>query len=97
MQASLFGYVEMDYPLAPKEQAEAYEKKTAEVEAQDCAFAPEDSRAGGAVSLEAGCRRSTRSIPENVQHAIAIPEDKRTPGEALLADQVIRTTSVSSG
>ena len=31
-----------------------------------------------------------------MQRAIAIPEDKRTPGEALLAGQVIRTTSVSS-
>ena len=33
LQASLFGYVETDYPLAPKEQAEAYEKKIAEIEA----------------------------------------------------------------
>ena len=34
MQASLFGYVETDYPLASKEQAEANEKKTAEIDAQ---------------------------------------------------------------
>ena len=27
MQASLFGYVEADYPLASKEQAEAYRKE----------------------------------------------------------------------
>ncbi len=54
MQASLFGYVETDYPLAPKEQAEAHEKKTAEIEAQDCAFAAEDPTARRAVSLEAG-------------------------------------------
>ena len=32
-----------------------------------------------------------------MQHAIATPEEQRTPGEALLASQVIRTTSVSSG
>src|SRR6202023_1173159 len=32
----------------------------------------------------------------NVQRAIAVPEAQRTAGEALLAGQVIRTTSVSS-
>jgi len=37
-----------------------------------------------------------KKYPANVQRAIAIPEDKRTPGEALLANQVIRTTSASS-
>src|SRR2546425_9988132 len=37
-----------------------------------------------------------KKFPANVQRAIAIPEDKRTPGETLLANQVIRTTTVGS-
>ncbi len=37
-----------------------------------------------------------KKFPDNIQRAIATPEDKRTPGEKLLASQVIRTTSVTS-
>ena len=34
MQASLFGYVETPYPLAPKEQVDAHDKKVAEIDAK---------------------------------------------------------------
>src|SRR5437762_5882611 len=34
MQASLFGYVETDYPLAPKEDVEAHERKNAGIDAK---------------------------------------------------------------
>jgi hypothetical protein len=37
-----------------------------------------------------------KEFPENVQVAIRTPEAQRTPGQALLAAQVIRTTDVSS-
>src|SRR5205823_13068883 len=37
-----------------------------------------------------------KKYPDNVQRAIAIPEEKRTPGEQLLAGQVIRTTSATN-
>ncbi|HLK69241.1 MAG TPA: PSD1 and planctomycete cytochrome C domain-containing protein [Bryobacteraceae bacterium] len=95
MQASLFGYVETDYPLAPREQVEAYEKKTAEIEAQ---IAPLRQKVR---QIEEPYRarlaqEKYKNYPQNVQRAIAIPEEKRTPGEALLAGQVIRTTSVSN-
>ena len=63
MQASLFGYVETDYPLAPKEQAEAYEKKTAEIDAQVAPSAAAGPPARRALSRSAWRRRSTRSIP----------------------------------
>ena len=95
MQASLFGYVETDYPLAPKDVAEAHRKKNVEL---DAAIAPMRQRIR---QLEEPYRANLaqekyKKYPANVQRAIAIPEDKRTPGEALLAGQVIRTTSVSS-
>jgi mono/diheme cytochrome c family protein len=94
MQASLFGYVEMDYPLAPKEQVEAFERKNAEINAkvaplrQQVRLIDEPYRARLA-------QEKYKKYPPNVQRAIAIPEAQRTPGEALLAGQVIRTTSVS--
>lgn len=95
MQASLFGYVEADYPLAPKEQAEAYEKKTAELDAK---IAPLRQRIREIDEPYRSrlAQEKYKKYPANVQRAIAIPEGERTPGEALLAGQVIRTTSVSS-
>ena len=30
-QASIFGYVELDYPLGPREQADAYMRKITEI------------------------------------------------------------------
>src|ERR1035441_9307559 len=96
MQASLFGYVEVDHPLTSPEEAAAYEKKTAEVNAR-------------VIEVKAKLREleqpykdrllpaKYRKFPQNVQAAIATPIPQRTPGQALLADQVIRTVSVSSG
>ena len=95
MQASLFGYVETDYPLAPKDQVEAYEKKTAEIDKQ---VAPlrQEMRQIEEPYRQRLAQEKYKKYPPNVQRAIAVPEDRRTPGEALLAEQVIRTTSVSS-
>ena len=95
MEATLFGYVETDYPLAPKEQVEAHARKNAELDAK---IAPLRQKIR---ELEEPYRAKLaeekyKKYPANVQRAIAIPEAQRTPGEALLAGQVIRTTSVSS-
>ncbi|HEY2016756.1 MAG TPA: DUF1549 domain-containing protein, partial [Bryobacteraceae bacterium] len=95
MQASLFGYVETDYPLASKEQAAAFASKTVEIDAK---VAPlrQSVRQVEEPYRSRLVQEKYKRYPENVQRAIAVPEEKRTPGEALLAGQVIRTTSVSS-
>ena len=95
MQASLFGYVETDFPLTSREQAEAYEKKVAAVEAKIAPLKLQIRDIEEPYRLKLA-QQKYKKYPANVQRAIAIPEDKRTPGEALLANQVIRTTSVSS-
>ena len=94
MQASLFGAVEVDFPLASPEETRAYREKTAEIDAR-----LNDVRKKIRV-LEQPYRDALlpakyKRFPQNVQDAIAIPEDKRTPGQELLAMQVIRTVSVS--
>ena len=94
MQASLFGYVEVDHPLTSRETADAYEKKKAEIDARVNAVRQslrELERPYRDQLLPAKYKR----FPQNVQDAIATPEDKRTPGQVLLASQVIRTVSVS--
>jgi hypothetical protein len=95
LEASLNGYVETDYPLAPKDQVEAYEKKVAEINAQ---VAPlrQAIRQLEEPYRQRLAQEKYKKYPANVQRAIAIPEAGRTPGEALLAAQVIQTTSVSS-
>ncbi|MBI1786676.1 MAG: PSD1 domain-containing protein [Acidobacteria bacterium] len=95
LQASLFGYVEVDHPLTSREEAEAYEKKVAGIEAR---LSPLKQRVR---EVEQPYRNTLaqekyKKYPRNVQEAIATPEEKRTPGQVLLANQVIRTTSVSS-
>ena len=95
MQASLFGYVETDYPLAPKEQVEAHARKDAELDARLAPLRKQLSDLEGPYRARLA-QEKYKKYPENVQRAIAIPEARRTPGEALLAGQVIRTTTVSS-
>ena len=95
MQASLFGYVETDYPLASKEEAEAHEKKTAEIDAKIAPLRQRVRQIDEPYRTKLA-QEKYKKYPANVQQAIAVPEEKRTPGEALLAGQVIRTTSVSS-
>jgi hypothetical protein len=95
MEASLFGYVETDYPLAPKEQVEANREKNAEIDAKIAPLRQQIRELEEPYRAQLAAEKY-KKYPENVQRAIAVPEDKRTPGEALLAGQVIRTTSVAS-
>ncbi|MGH9631357.1 MAG: PSD1 and planctomycete cytochrome C domain-containing protein, partial [Bryobacteraceae bacterium] len=95
LQALLFGYVEVNHPLVPPEEAASYEKELAAVTERI------DTLRQQVKKIEQPYRdillpEKYKKFPENVQAAIATPEDKRTPGQALLASQVIRTVGVSS-
>ncbi|MBL8216794.1 MAG: PSD1 domain-containing protein [Bryobacterales bacterium] len=95
LQTSLFSYVEVDHPLVPKEQADAYYRQQAEVDAKIAPLRQAIAAIEDPYKLELVKLKYTR-FPQNVQDAIATPEDKRTEGQTLLANQVIRTTRVSS-
>ena len=82
-------------PLAPKAEAEAYQTKTAEIDGQIGPLKQQIRQVEEPYRTRLA-QAKYKKYPENIQRAIAIPEEKRTPGEALLAGQVIRTTSVSS-
>jgi hypothetical protein len=94
MQASLFGYVETDYPLASKEQVAEFDRKTAEINARIAPLKQQIRQLDEPYRARI-VQEKYRKYPENVQRAIAIPEDKRTSGEVLLAGQVIRTTTAT--
>src|SRR6185437_2703555 len=94
LQASLWGAVEVDTPLVPKAQADEWTKQNAAVDARITELKLQLK------TLEKPYRDQIlpgkyKRFPQNIQEAIATPEDKRTPGQALLASQVIRTVNVS--
>ena len=95
MQASLFGYVEVDHPLTSPEKAREYEERLSAVTTRI-------NEVRGKIRLleqpyrEVLLVEKYKKFPTNVQTAIATPESQRTPGQVLLANQVVRTVSVSS-
>jgi hypothetical protein len=95
LKASLWGYVEVDHPLVPRDQAEKWQKQSEAVEAE--------LKAAKLALAELEKPYKDRLLPSRlerfpqaVRDAIATPEEQRTPGQVLLANQVLRTTSVSS-
>jgi hypothetical protein len=95
LQASLFGYVETLYPLVPKEQADAYDKKVAEVNAKQAPFRAEIRKLEAPYRERLRLEAIKRNFPLNVQQAVAKPEAERTEGEKLLADQVLKSAVIS--
>jgi hypothetical protein len=89
LEAAIFGYVETEVPLAPPEEAEAYAKATKEIDAKVAVVKKQIS------AIEAPYREKLRAeyirktFPEHVQRAVFKAEAERTPGEQLLAAQVL--------
>jgi len=88
LQAAIFGYVETTYPLVSKQEADAYTKKVAEIDATIKPLRDQIAK------IEAPYREKLKAealkkFPENVQQAVAKSPGERTPGEALLAQQII--------
>ena len=89
MQASIFGYVEIDYPLLDREEADAYFAAMRDVDERQQPLRDEVD------AIETPYREALRAkmirerFPENVQAAAFKPEAERTPGEQLLATQVL--------
>jgi hypothetical protein len=94
LQASLWGYVEVDHPLTPEAEAKAYAAKMAFIAEQTKPLRDEIKL------LEQPYRdvlltAKYKKWPEHIQKAVFTPEKDRTPGQVLLANQIIRTTAVS--
>jgi hypothetical protein len=93
--ATFFGYVETDYPLVPPAEAAAHAKKVSDIDAQIASVRAEIKKIDA--PYEARLKQEIyKKFPENVQKAIAKPEAERTPGEQLLASQVIEQNTVSA-
>jgi mono/diheme cytochrome c family protein len=89
MQAAIFGYVEVDWPLLNSADTAAYRAKNAEVDRQ------QEPLRDQIAEIEEPHRQRLRielikdRFPESVQRAAFKPEAERTAGEQLLAAQVL--------
>src|SRR5262249_10137804 len=88
LQAAIFGYVETTTPLVSPAEAEAYHKKVENIEAQIKPLRAQVAK------IEAPYREKLKAealkkYPDNVQRAVHKPENERTPGEVLLAAQIL--------
>ena len=92
---TFFGYVETTYPLLPRAEAEAFEKKLHAIEERQASLKAEIKQID-APYVERLRQEAYKQFPENVQRAIAKPEAERTPGEQLLAAQVIEQTNIGA-
>ena len=93
LQSSLWTAVEVDHPLTSPAEAAAYNRKLAEVNAR-IADLRDKLKAIDQPYRDRLLPEKYKKYPENIQQAIATPEAQRTPGQVLLANQVIRTVTV---
>ncbi len=96
LQSSLFGTVEVDHPLVPEPEAKAYAAKVADITVRVKPLRDEIKRLDKPHE-EKILAEKYKKWPANIQEAIFTPEEKRTPGQVLLANQIIRTTRATPG
>ena len=89
MQASIFGYVEVDWPLLDREDAAAYRARNAEIDRQQRPLKDRIAEIEAPHRERLRIELIKRRFPENVQQAAMKPEAQRTAGEQLLAAQVL--------
>jgi uncharacterized protein DUF1553/uncharacterized protein DUF1549/cytochrome c len=86
--AMFFGYVDIDHPLAPPDKVAEYERMKKEVDEQTLPLRRK------IVQIEAPYRRAAfekrlAKFPEEIQIAVKTPDGQRTPGQRLLAAQIV--------
>src|SRR6202012_1800362 len=91
MEASIFGYVETDYPLGPREQADAYMRKMTEISEKVAALKDQIDAIDKPYHYKLALEEIRKKYPPEVVRAVEKPESERTPGEKLMAIQVLES------
>jgi hypothetical protein len=94
LEAALNGFVEVDHPLTSKEVAAEWQKNNDAVNAKVATLKAE-LRDLDQPYRDRILPDKYRLFPQNIRDAIGTPENQRTPGQKLLAEQVIRSVTVS--
>jgi hypothetical protein len=95
LQASLWGYVEVDHALTPEAEAKAYREQMESIAARTRPLR-EEIKVLEQPYREVLLAAKYRKWPEHIQKAVFTPEKDRTAGQVLLANQIIRTTNVTA-
>ena len=86
--AMFFGYVDIDHPLAPPDKVAEYEKIKKEVEEQIRPLRRKIAQIE-APYRKAAFEKKLAKFPEEIQIAVKTPDEQRTPGQKLLAAQIV--------
>jgi hypothetical protein len=96
MMAIFFPYVDYDFPLAPPDAIARYQAKKGEIDAKVQKLNQEIRRIEDPY-IEAAFQKKLARYPKDVQDAVRKPEHDRTPGEQLLAAQMLSTRGGEEG
>ncbi|MBI3695467.1 MAG: DUF1553 domain-containing protein, partial [Acidobacteria bacterium] len=97
MQAVFFPYVDVNHYLAPDAQAEAYQAKMDEIDEKIKPLRQQIADLEGPYKEKVFIAEVLHKFPEDAQIAVKTPEAQRTPGQKLLAEQLIRGVGVPPG
>ena len=88
LMAVFFPYVNYEHPLAPAEQAAAYETRKREIESR---IQPLQARIRVVEEpyRKMAFEKRLATFPKDIQDAVHTPEEKRTEGQKLLATQML--------
>jgi hypothetical protein len=95
MMAIFFPFIDYDYPLAPASEVATYVAKKSEIDAKIQALTREVRRIEDPY-IEEAFQKRLETFPEDVRVAVRTPEDKRTPGQQLLAAQMLSIRSTNA-
>jgi hypothetical protein len=95
MMAIFFPFIDYDHPLAPASEAAAHTAKKSEIDAKMQALTREVRRIEDPY-IEDAFQKRLETFPEDVRIAVRTPEEKRTPGQQLLAVQMLSIRSTSA-
>ena len=96
LQASIFGYVEVDWPLLDRVELAQYLAANAKVDSRQQPLEDQVAAIEGPYRERLRLQIIKERFPENVQKAAMKPESERTPGEQLLVTQVLSVSPPSA-
>ena len=89
LATSLFGYVETLYPMLPEDQAATYLSATADIDARKAVLQNQIREIEEPYHQVLKLERIEQEFPAEVLQAVRTPQDQRSSGQKLLADQVL--------
>jgi hypothetical protein len=91
MEASIFGYVEVEYPLGPREQADAYMRKITEIGEKVADLKDQVDEIDKPYRNKLALEEIRKKFPPEMVRAVEKPDSARTAGEKLIAIQLLET------